>query len=62
MDVIDRVPTLDHRIVHGGERNRAIVLDDDLSAPDAVTRTVVVSSREDLEIARQVRSMLAPNQ
>lgn len=36
--------------------------DADLSAPDATTRTVVVSSREDLEIARQVRSLLASNQ
>lgn len=32
--------------------------DADLSAPDASTRTVVVSSREDLEIAGQVRSAL----
>lgn len=36
--------------------------DADLSAPDATTRTVVVSSREDLEIARQVRSLIAPPQ
>ncbi|MGE0793880.1 MAG: acetate/propionate family kinase [Acidimicrobiia bacterium] len=34
--------------------------DADLSAPDAATRTVVIASREDLEIARQARSALAP--
>lgn len=34
--------------------------DADLSAPAATTRTVVVSCREELEIAHQVRSVLAP--
>jgi acetate kinase len=37
----------------------AAVPDADVSSPRAVARTLVVQSREDLEIARQVRSVLA---
>lgn len=33
--------------------------DDDLSAPDAAVRTVVVTSREDVEVAREVRRVLS---
>lgn len=34
--------------------------DTDISAPSAAVRTVVVTAREDLEIARQVRGLLEP--
>jgi len=40
-------------------RNAASAADSDISAPGGVARTVVVASREDLEIARQVRAALA---
>ena len=40
-------------------RNEAATGDADISANGADTRTVVVTAREDLEIARQVRSTLA---
>ena len=39
-------------------RNAATSGDSDISRPDATARTIVVSSREDLEIARQVRELL----
>jgi acetate kinase len=41
------------------ERNRATTTDADISAPGAAARTVVVTAREDLEIRRQVLSVLA---
>ncbi|MGY1821751.1 acetate/propionate family kinase [Geodermatophilus sp. SYSU D00079] len=40
------------------ERNRGTTGDGDVSAPGAAARTVVVTAREDLEIARQVTSVL----
>ncbi len=40
-------------------RNAATSGDCEISRPDATARTIVVSSREDLEIARQVRELLA---
>lgn len=42
-----------------GDRNAAAASDADISAPGSRARTVVVTSREDLEIARQVRNALA---
>jgi len=39
--------------------NEAATGDADISADGAQARTVVVTAREDLEIARQVRSTLA---
>jgi acetate kinase len=42
------------------QRNRAAHPDADLSATDAYAATVVLAAREDLEIARQVRELLAP--
>jgi acetate kinase len=41
------------------ERNRAATGDEDISAPHAPARTLVLTAREDLEIARQVRAALA---
>jgi acetate kinase len=41
------------------ERNAAARGDADISAPAAAARTLVVEAREDLEIARQVRTVLA---
>jgi len=41
-------------------RNDAANGDADVSAPDAPVRTVVVTAREDAEIAAQVRHLLAP--
>ncbi|HME03955.1 MAG TPA: acetate/propionate family kinase [Solirubrobacteraceae bacterium] len=41
------------------ERNRAPIADDDISVPGASVRTLVLAAREDLEIARQVRGVLA---
>jgi acetate kinase len=42
-------------------RNQAVAADDaELSAPDALARTLVIRAREDLEIARQTRAVLAP--
>lgn len=41
-----------------GEANAAAHGDADVSAPGAAVRTVVVSSREDLQIAREVRGLL----
>ena len=41
------------------ERNRAPARDADVSAPRASATTLVLASREDLEIARQVRAVLA---
>ena len=40
------------------EKNDAAAEDTDISAPRAAARTVVVVAREDLEIARLVRSVL----
>ena len=40
--------------------NAAATGDADVTAPGAVARTAVVTSREDLEMARQVRTLLAP--
>lgn len=42
------------------EANAATTTDGDVSAPGAGARTVVVTAREDLEIARQVRVALSP--
>ncbi|MEP6953065.1 MAG: acetate/propionate family kinase [Solirubrobacteraceae bacterium] len=39
------------------ERNAADPVDADVAAPDAAARTLVIAAREDLEIARQVRSL-----
>jgi acetate kinase len=39
-------------------RNEAAHADMDISAPDAAVRTLVVTAREDVEIARQVRQLL----
>jgi acetate kinase len=45
-----------------GDLNRTTTADADISAPGAAVRTVVVTAREDLEIRRQVRSVLGgPN-
>jgi acetate kinase len=41
------------------ERNEATSTDGDISAEGAAVRTVVVTAREDIEIARQVRGVLA---
>jgi acetate kinase len=41
-------------------RNTAATADADIGRPGAATRTVVVSAREDLEMARQVRALGAP--
>jgi acetate kinase len=38
--------------------NRAPALDADLSAPGANVKTVVLASREDLQIAKEVRETL----
>ncbi len=40
------------------ERNRASAGDADVSAPQGSAKTVVLSAREDIEIARQVRAVL----
>jgi acetate kinase len=39
--------------------NAAATGDADIGAPGAAVRTVVVTAREDLEIAREVRAVLA---
>jgi acetate kinase len=39
-----------------GPRNERAAADDDLSTPSATVRTLVIETREDLEIARQVRA------
>jgi acetate kinase len=44
------------------ERNLAVAGDLDITAADAQVRTVVVSAREDLEIARQVRQVVRASQ
>jgi acetate kinase len=41
-------------------RNRALVVDGEVSAAHASVATLVVGAREDLEIARQVRAVLQP--
>jgi acetate kinase len=40
-------------------RNEAGTGDREIGSPDAPARSLVISAREDLEIARQVRSVLA---
>ena len=40
------------------ERNRDAVGDTDVSAASASVRTLVITAREDVEIARQVRATL----
>ncbi len=40
------------------DENAVATIDADISAPEATVRTVVVTAREDLEIARQVRATL----
>lgn len=64
----ERAPVIRRRVVDAlhwlgadldDERNRAAEPDADIGAPSARIRTVVVESREDLEIARQVRTLLA---
>lgn len=40
------------------DRNASVTGDVDISADGAAARTVVVTSREDLEIRRQVRELL----
>jgi acetate kinase len=42
------------------ERNRDAATDINISAPHASVATLVIAAREDLEIARQVRAVLAP--
>jgi acetate kinase len=42
------------------ERNRAAAGDADVSSPEATAATLVVATREDVEIARQVRAVLEP--
>jgi acetate kinase len=42
-----------------GERNAAISGDGEITAEGSAVRTVVVTAREDLEIARQVRALVA---
>ena len=39
-------------------RNAAATTDADISAPSAAVRTLVITAREDIEIARQVRAAL----
>jgi acetate kinase len=43
-----------------GERNRATNADGEIGAPGAAVRTLVLTAREDIKIARQVRAVLAP--
>jgi acetate kinase len=40
-------------------RNAAAEPDCDISAPGAAVRTLVITAREDVEIARQARAVLA---
>ncbi len=42
-------------------RNAAAQPDCDISAPGAAVRTLVITAREDIEIARQTRAVLAEN-
>jgi acetate kinase len=41
------------------ERNRDVAADADISVPGAEVRTLVIAAREDLEIARESRAVLA---
>lgn len=43
----------------GGTSNAKVDRDADISAPDALVRTLVVKAREDVEVAREVRRILA---
>jgi acetate kinase len=43
-------------------RNAAAQPDCDISAPGAAVRTLVIAAREDIEIARQARAVLAAGQ
>ncbi len=40
------------------QRNQAASSDADITAPGAAVRTLVITAREDIEIARQVRTVL----
>ena len=42
------------------EANAHATADAEIGAPDAPARTLVVTAREDLEVARQVRDLLRP--
>ena len=42
------------------QANARATADAEIGAPGAAARTLVVTAREDLEIARQVRGLLAP--
>jgi acetate kinase len=44
---------------HAATRNETVTRDRDLSALRSHVRTVVIEAREDLEIARQVRTLLS---
>jgi acetate kinase len=50
---------LGHLGVAVGARNDEVSADVDVSAADATARTVVISAREDLQIARETRNVLA---
>ena len=41
------------------QRNQAASSDADITAPGAAVRTLVITAREDIEIARQVRAVLS---
>jgi acetate kinase len=41
------------------QRNQAAASDADITAPGAAARTLVITAREDIEIARQVRALLS---
>jgi acetate kinase len=43
----------------GADRNRDVTADADISVPGAEVRTLVIAAREDLEIARESRAVLA---
>ncbi len=63
----ERAPALRARTVAGlgplgvaldADRNASSTADEDIGAPEAPVRTLVVTAREDLEIAREVRRVL----
>jgi acetate kinase len=43
------------------EDNAGAIPDTDVGAPGAAVRTLVVTAREDLEVAREVRRLLGPS-
>jgi acetate kinase len=51
---------LDYLGLGVGDGNDDVIGDVDVSAPGATARTVVVAAREDLQIARETRHVLAP--